>query len=224
MEEMAPSLKGKLIVWFICFSNDLYDNLAPEMSGYRAPFVAQTTDGSWRIETSHINPLKWSVSVGRQGRQKPRILANFFMKSFLGDRAFSACEFLIGKGKEICRVAGAELVIMTIPMPLMLESSPSLCGKRIEADYPDQRILEICHKLNVDVICLKDRLARTDYKPHDEHWNERGHRSVARTIEGLVEKKTALRNQMIGKTANQVLTRYKNPLHYKNENMTVDYP
>jgi hypothetical protein len=125
-----------------------------------------------------------------------RIPENFFKKSFLSDRAFSACEFLIGKGKDLCRVVGAELVVMTIPVPLMLESSPLVYGKSINADYPDQKIREICSKLNVDLICLKDLLQRSDYKPHDEHWSERGHRAVARAIDRIYDEKTALKNHV----------------------------
>jgi hypothetical protein len=196
MEELGPSLRGKVVVWFVYYGNDLYDNLAPEMNGYRAPFVAQTADGVWRIETSHINPSKWSASLGRQGRQMTRIPENFFKKSFLGDRAFSACEFLICEGNKFCQQAGAELVVMTIPIPIMLEASPTLHGKRIDTDYPDQKIREICCKFDVDLICLKDLLHRSDYKPYDEHWSERGHRAVARAIDRIYAEKTALMNHV----------------------------
>ena len=196
MEELGPSLRGKVVVWFVYYGNDLYDNLAPEMNGYRAPFATETADGRWRIETSHVTASKWSASLGRQGRQMARIPEKFFKKSFLGDRAFSACEFLIGKGKDICRHAGAELVVMTIPIALMLESSPSIHGKRIDVEYPDQRIREICNELHVDLICLKDLLRRTDYKPYDEHWSERGHRAVARAIDHMYKEKTGLKNHV----------------------------
>ena len=35
MRKFAPSLKGKSVVWFICFGNDLYDNIVPNMENYR---------------------------------------------------------------------------------------------------------------------------------------------------------------------------------------------
>ena len=89
MEEVAPSLKGKLVVWFVYFGNDLYDNLAPEMSGYRTPFVARTEDADWSIITRHISPSKWSVSSGRQGRQRVHVPEKLFKKSFpRGPRLF----------------------------------------------------------------------------------------------------------------------------------------
>ncbi len=97
-------------------------------------------------------------------------------------------------------------------------------GNKIDADYPDHRIREICHKLNVDVICLRDELHRSDYKPYDEHWNERGHRTVARTIEKIYKDKAALTIQM--NSAMQINSQLdcKNPVDCKNEDMTLHYP
>jgi hypothetical protein len=195
MEEFAWSLKEKHVMWFVYYGNDLYDNLAPEMGGYRAPFVASTQDGQWHIVTHHVSSSKWSASSGRQGRQRLRVPEKLYKKSFLGDRAFSACDFLIRKGRDICQLAGAELIIMTIPTPAMLDSSPTVYGKSIDAGYPDQMIRGICEKLNVRVICLKDHLSRSDYRPYDEHWSEAGHRKVARIIEQVYREKLEIRNQ-----------------------------
>ena len=77
---------------------------------------------------------------------------------------------------------GSDLVVMTIPTAAMLEAAPSVHGKAIDATYPDKQIRVMCEKLSVPLICLKDVLARQDYKRWDEHWNERGHQEVARTL------------------------------------------
>ena len=57
MERLAPSLRGKMIVWFIYYGNDLSDNLVPDLRGYRRPFVREDkTRGDWEIVTHHVNP------------------------------------------------------------------------------------------------------------------------------------------------------------------------
>jgi len=195
MEQLTPSLKGKLVVWFVYYGNDLYDNLAPEMGGYRTPFVTQMPDRAWTIVTRHINPSKWIASFGRQGRQRHRIPQKLYRRSFLGDRAYSACEFLIRKGRDVCEDAGADLVVITIPTPAMLDASPLIHGDPVDATYPDRMIRQICEKLDVHVVCLKDHLTRCDYKAHDEHWSERGHRKVARVIEDIYQNKVGLKNE-----------------------------
>jgi hypothetical protein len=201
MKELAPSLKGKTVVWFVYFGNDLYDNLSPEMDGYRTPFVTQDIGGNWAIMTKHLHPSKWSCSAGRQGRQRFRIPERLFRKSFLADRAFSACEFLIARGRDICDRASAELIIVTIPTAAMLEPSPSVHGESIDAEYPDKQIRVICEKLGVRLVCLKDVLTRNDYKRWDEHWNERGHRKVARAISALCRDKAESETGMEGATS-----------------------
>ena len=50
---------------------------------------------------------------------------------------------------------------------------------------PDRMIRGICEKLDVEVSYLKDLLSRDDYKPYDEHWSDRGHRTVARVIDKI---------------------------------------
>ena len=90
---------------------------------------------------------------------------------------------------------------MTIPTPVMLESSPSVYGKSVDAEYPDQMTQGICKRLDVEVMSLKDFLSRDDYKPYDEHWSERGHRNVARVIAKIYRDKAELRNQRRKETA-----------------------
>jgi hypothetical protein len=204
MEELSPSLKGKDVLWFVYFGNDLYDNLSPEMTGYRAPFVAQNADGDWQIITTHISPSKWSCSVGRQGKVPYATIKKQLMtKSFMGDRAYSACEFLLGKGRDICRTAGAELIIMTVPFPMRAQAAPFLQPFGSDQDYPDRRIRAICEKLQVPCVALRNVLTPGDYKRWDEHWNERGHRKVAQAISALY--KADVRNQEQEATTRSVI-------------------
>src|SRR4030095_4523087 len=63
MEQLGERLRGKLLVWFTFLENDLQDNLAPEMRGYRSPFVRpDRAGGSWEIVDQHVTPKKWDCS------------------------------------------------------------------------------------------------------------------------------------------------------------------
>jgi hypothetical protein len=90
---------------------------------------------------------------------------------------------------------------MTIPGKAMLDPSPSVFGKSIDAECPDEMIRGICEKLDAQVICVKDHLCRNDYKPHDEDWSECGHRKIARLIANMYRHRFELRNQREPKTA-----------------------
>jgi hypothetical protein len=182
LQEVAPALNGKTVIWFVYYGNDLYDNMSPEMTGYRCPFVAQDTKGNWDIVTRHISPEKWASSLGRQGKRRLHIDQNIFTRSYLSERAFSACEYLIGKGRAICRRAGAHLIVMTIPFPQMVESETVVQGRTIDPQYADDMLRGICQKWDIPMVALKDMLNRSDYKISDEHWNDRGHRKVADII------------------------------------------
>src|SRR5581483_9426863 len=188
MQEMASALRGKTVVWFIYFGNDLYDNLAPEMNGYRMPFVAQTARGDWRIVTEHVQAERWSCSVG-----KPRnhYVDRLFSPGFMAERAFSACEFLIERGQATCRAVSAELVVVTIPHPTLLRGATCRAPK-IDGGYPDRRMQAICEKFHVPIVALRDVLDPTDYNPDDEHWNEQGHRKVAKLLGRLTQPSRAV--------------------------------
>ena len=190
MRHFAPELRGKLVVWFIYLGNDLYDNLSPEMSGYRTPFVRKANgDESWEIVTHHLSPAKWSCSLGRQGSFRRHIATALFSDSLLAERAYSACEFLIRQGRDICRHAGAEIVVMTIPSPGLVDgyqdqptASQRGSGPALDRDFPDRRIGEICDTLRVTLVPLRSHLDRRHYKEWDDHWNERGHQRVAQLL------------------------------------------
>ena len=63
LEQLAPKLRGRLVVWFIYCGNDFYDNLAPDLHGYRRPFVREARpDGGWEIVTDHVRSEPWPIS------------------------------------------------------------------------------------------------------------------------------------------------------------------
>ena len=190
MERLAFQLRGKMIVWFIYIGNDIYDNLSPEMSGYRSPFVRQTQcNGKWEIVTSHLAPVPWTCSVGTRHSCQYPIRPALHSDTFLAQRAYSACEALIERGTKLCDQIGSRLVVMSIPSLLALSPRSLEKARRdhpflgvIDPDYPDRRLGEVCQKVGVQFIALKNHLDRGDFKPADDHWTQRGHRRVAKVL------------------------------------------
>jgi len=110
----------------------------------------------------------------------------------MSERAYSACEFLLRKGQEVCIQGGARLVVMTIPEVTQLSqeglkrlSSLAPDPKVFDPDLPDQSIKQICDNLGVPFVALKDHLDAGDYKNNDCHWNRRGHRRVSDLLSTL---------------------------------------
>lgn len=191
MRRLSAELKGKLVVWFIYFGNDLYDNLQPNYRHYRSPFVRTVNGtGSWEVVTSHISSAKW---CGNSQRDHYAKLAEICCSpTLLSQRACSACEFLIGQGRDICNQAGAQLLVMTIPDITQISAShmERLAGlapdrDSFDANLPDTRVKEICGNLGVPLVALKNHLRVEDYKRRDVHWNERGHKDVAEVLHGV---------------------------------------
>lgn len=191
MEHLSAELAGKLVVWFIYFGNDLYENLTPNLDHYRMPFVRNVNGtGSWEIVTSHITSAKW-CATNTQCDYYAR-LAEMCSPTFLSQRAYSACEFLISKGRDICDRAGARLVVMTIPditqisrshMERLVMMAPD--PHCFDPNLPDTKIKEICGSLGVPFVTLKDHLGVEDHKERDAHWNEKGHIRVAEVLNRL---------------------------------------
>lgn len=184
MQDMASQLRGKLVIWLICNANDLYDNLSPQMDGYRTPFVRQTGADEWEIVSSHISPEPWLCSAGRHAARRQPLAPNLHRPNHLSERAYDACEWLIAQGHELCRSAGAELVVMTVPSPFALDSKKT-AREDVDPDYPDRRIGVACDELGVPFVPLKAHLGVDDYLYHDDHWNEQGHVKVANVIVSL---------------------------------------
>jgi len=195
MERLSPVIKGKLVVWFVYFGNDLYDNLVPDMCGYRTPFVRQVNGmGDWQVVTSHISPAKWPYTseLSTDGRDYIQKLAELCSPTSLSQRAYSACEFLIRNGKNISIQARTRLVVMTIPETTQLtqaglERLKALAPDRkaFDPDLPDKTIRQICAKLGVPFVALKDHLDAGAYNHRDCHWNRKGHEQVAHILSGI---------------------------------------
>jgi hypothetical protein len=192
LEKLSPLLRGKLVVWFICLGNDLYDNLVPNLYHYRMPFIRQINGTKdWEVVTSHIKKARWPFNPEHNSRVKEKWQATFTDR-LLGQRAYSACEFLIRRAQDLCRETEAHLIVMTVPLTTQLDQSKWERAflryrepKQFDPNLPDRKIGEICAKLNLAFLSGKDYLESRDHIPEDGHWNERGHRRMAKLLETL---------------------------------------
>jgi hypothetical protein len=194
LHQLSSHLSGKLVVWFIFTGNDLNDNLVPDMHRYRMPFVREHNGtGHWEFVTSHVSPAKWPYRSARfRDYGHLPILANLHSRTFLAQRAYSACGFLIEEGRDICNHAGARLLVMTIPDPDTLRQhslqglfSLSAEPRSFDPALPDKKIGEICANLGVSFVSGRDHLHARHYKTLDPHWNEQGHARVASLLSSL---------------------------------------
>lgn len=208
MRSLAPQLSGKLIVWFVYLENDLYDNLFPNIFEYRAPFV-RNKNGSdnWEIVDHHISAERWESSA----RVRPNldVLAELCTPSPLSDRVYAACEYLIGEANDVCKRAGAQLVVMAIPNLNQLESegrelmaSTVSESEKFDAYYPDERMGEICAQHGVPFVAGSRDLDSGDYKRWERwHWNAKGHAKVA---DLLAELHTSYRSGSLARMPDSV--------------------
>jgi hypothetical protein len=192
MEQLAPRLAGKLVVWFICLENDLQDSVMPWTWRYRMPFArVSPRTGAWEIVGDHVRPTPWQ-SPDASWR---RILPHLFVPGPLADRVFAGCDYLIGRGAEACRQAGAHLVVVTIPDPVQLTDHgratvATLSGRpdACDVNLPDHSIAESCARYGVPLVIGKDHLSVRDYKSREAlHWNEQGHRRMADVLGRVYE-------------------------------------
>lgn len=192
MRQLSPQLRGKLVVWFICLENDLYDNLNPTKPNfYKTPFVRCPQGTSeWEIVTSHVTPTRRPYMEGESPYYS--MLAKFCTPGFVSQRAFSACEYLIKLARDVCQEAGADLAVMTIPNKNQLtrDGLEFLMSHLVDADgfnpdRPDREIGEICRKHGIAFLAGKASLKAADYKENDTHWNERGNQHIAELLERL---------------------------------------
>jgi hypothetical protein len=199
MRELINYLRGKCVVWFIFLGNDLLDNLEPSMEHYRIPFVREGAETrEWEIVTSHIDPAPWPIVSRRYRGPNYDRLTKLFTPTFVGERAFSALEYLIGEGASVCKNAGARLIVMTIPDPKTLEKKgldilyPH--GADVDAfdpDLPDRKIRAICQRLNLPFVAGRDHFGAEHYKKYDDHWNRSGHTRMANLLINLYERQGA---------------------------------
>jgi hypothetical protein len=191
MQELAPRLSGKLVVWFIYHGNDLYDNLSPFTGPYRTPFVRERSDGTgWEIAASHLGPAPWPYSAGRY-RDWQRVLASLYSPTFLAQRAYTACDYLLGEARIVCDAVSASLVVCTIPSPFALGERASKLARyseqpeRFDPDYPDVKVGESCRVHGIPFVAGTQHLSLKDYRLPDDHWTGGGHRRVAEILRQL---------------------------------------
>ena len=190
MRRYAPQLAGKLVVWFVYHGNDLFDNLQPNVFQYRTPFVRERRHGEgWEIVTDHVKQAPWVLTVTRRDAAR---LAEICSPTALAERAFGACEWLFGEAEELCREAGARLVVMTIPERIQIDPSRHHVllsrapdAERCDVWRPDQRLRTACERQGIPFVPLHDHLTIADYLHHDVHWNGQGHRKVAELLRHL---------------------------------------
>lgn len=193
MESLALQLKDKLVIWFVYIGNDLFDNLSPEMSGYRCPFVHERAGcEDWEVVTRHLSPSRWRASNSATLRRFYAVLPALHSDTFLAKRAYEACEYIVGRGATVCRDAGAKLVVVSIPSPATLDEKEMdrLREARgftlpVDRDLPDKKLSAICLRHGVDFVPLKQYLNTTHFKERDDHWTESGHHRVAAVIRDL---------------------------------------
>jgi len=198
MRELAPALAGKLVVWLVYYGNDLYDNLSPEMSGYRTPFLARPGDGSaggdggWEIVTRHVSEKPWTSS-GR--RETARLLADLHSDTELARRAFSACAYLVEQAREACKHAGASLVVVGLPTPRTLSAhwlerlaAHASSERPIDPALPDRELSRICQQAGVPFVSGRQHFSAAHYRPVDDHWNEEGHRVMRQLLADLLRR------------------------------------
>jgi hypothetical protein len=195
IQNLKPALAEKLVVWFIYYGNDLYDNLMPDLRGYRKPFVRENRlTGEWEIVSSHVTPEPWSIiHQGRmQGQHHIPKLGELCSDTFLARRAYRACEYLIDAGKHACDEVRARLVVVGIPdvtqlTPAGRHNLKALGGESpsFDADRPDKELARICETRGIWFAAGRTFLDAGCYKVNDCHWNEKGHRHVAEALNGL---------------------------------------
>ena len=195
MEQLSSRLEGKLVVWFVFLGNDIHDNLRPHMQHYRAPFVRRR-NGHWEIAQAHVSAERWECSQPIPDRLP--MLAEFCVPGPISDRAYSACAFLIGRADSACREAGAQLVVVSIPPPVLLHPSgiarlTSMCHRpgQFDPTLPDQRISSLCQNLGVPFVAGQSIFKLSDYKHREGiHWNQRGHLRMAVLLRQLLHNGT----------------------------------
>jgi hypothetical protein len=199
MRRLSPELGGKLVVWFIYYGNDLYDNLLPNFGTYRMPFVREL-NGTWEIVDSHINSRYWPCSADNKFRLRQK-WATTFVNGSLSQRAYRAAAYLLAQGKALCVSANFKLAVVSIPWPSQLSQTDWLRTmtrfgdpKTFDPFLPDQKITEICYELRLPFIAGKNILSPEDHIPGDGHWNSNGHRRIAAAIQGIYTEHAVNKN------------------------------
>jgi hypothetical protein len=204
MKKYRNRFKGKPVVWLICMENDLSENIRfTESRSYTNPFLRKNpVDDTWEVVTSHVQSAKWLY--GEHKSHNTLRFATLCTDSPYSDRVFSACEFLIREAGKLCRSAGSELLIFTIPYIKQLnESGLNELRRRLrpdstlDPDLPDKRIEQICRNLNTDFMAGKSFLSIKDYQIRDNHWNAKGNRMVSEQLSQYYRSIREIRSETV---------------------------
>ena len=167
MERMAPLLEGKLVVWFVYKGNDLADNVYPAQNQYRSPFVRFTEDSGCELVTEHVDSSPWTLNTREGGMAAFIELCSPTEQS---RRAFEACDFLIRRANDVCRDAGARLVVMSIPdlshvsrLALARELEKSQQADLFDEKVPDRELQAICDRAGLPFVTLAVHIDTSDY-------------------------------------------------------------
>lgn len=191
MRRLGRRLDGKLVVWLVFYGNDLFDNLTPDLFGYRQPFVRKRADArSWEIVTEHVSEAPWP----RHNRgYHADMLAEICTPTYRSRRAFAAADALIGWADEIVTGCGGTLVVVGAPDPAQVDPArvPDLRRRspdpaRFDPHLPDRSIRQVCEDLGVGFETLTGRLEPGDFLLTDVHWTPDGNRRLAQLIEELL--------------------------------------
>jgi hypothetical protein len=195
LERLADQLAGKVVVILVYMGNDLAETVRPSMEGYRAPFVRVGRDGGCEVMTKHVRPDPWPFPR-QQGMDE---YIDICLPGAASERAFAACEFLLGRARRACDSAGASLVVMTIPElspaareALAVALEPRSDRERFDEELPERRLAEICEELGIPLVALRDHLGPEHYLERDFHWNPAGHRRVAEVLASLARAGAAI--------------------------------
>jgi len=189
MRRLAPQPSGKLVIWFVYHGNDLADNVHPAFNEYRSPFARRSDAGEWEIVSDHVDASRWTINEREGGMQAFIEICSDTPQRRM---AFEACDFLIRQGRDVCRDAGARLVVMSIPdlsplarLALARALGESELAESFDEDVPDRELAGICARAGIPFVALRDHLDSDDYLVRDFHWSPRGHRKVANVIQDL---------------------------------------
>jgi hypothetical protein len=195
MERYAGELAGRMVVWFVYHGNDLVENLTPNMRRYRMPFVREVgAEGQkWEIVTTHVNPSPWDIGVNRDYYA---LLAEVCCDSTLANRAFSACDFLIGRAKALCDQASAQLIVVSLPDVLQIDPARRelLAAKApdpdsFDVDRPDAALRAICAEHEVEFRTTRDVLTPRHFIEGDVHWNRTGNQRMAEFLTEIFRRR-----------------------------------
>jgi len=184
--------KGKMVVWFVCIANDLHESVLPNMEQYRVPFMRKNDSGEWEVVNEHLKKDQWTFNPENVHRERERYAA-IYGNNDLSARVYSACEFLIEQGQNVCVNAGAKLVLISLPMKAQLVDRKGWVKRvrrfphyeHLDPSFPEKKLAEIAEKFQVPFVSGMEYFKVRDLIPFDGHLNERGNRRIAEKIEEL---------------------------------------